>query len=494
MHKLKTFDQFATETKISQNRKIEEESNAMRVSEAEAFKNLLAEFNVTSIKELTKEQRSEFFNKLRGAELNEAVTLIEEGTRGQFGKIDKKGNITSVYTHYDSYPENMLPLIKKGYKGGKNVDAVIKAGDCSGLESDVSKINFYGDKNAMRPSKGSVADVSKYLRDVADGGGAEFVYLWDEGNKEWLMADIYGKGYDELYPAFESVSVSVNEAIAVQFKRDAKKVVTVYNKIFNKSLVDLGAMDNESILGCIKYLMHEAMVDANFHREALPVSKKIKGNIKALEIKMPGLGGHFIKIGATTIRTILDKYYSDLAKAAGWSGIGIVEGTALYLESIKQEAIGQSVLNAFNMFNESVDLNESVVNEAEVTSDEEFNEYAITVLQKAFGEDYDEAKAKKVIDGILAKVDGDYGTAVGMLTSSLGESVVTEANADGTISDDEDEEMEGVLADVRFMTTELIDYIAKETNRIGGSFRAPAYEYDAKKLMKSIMQKKKFKL
>jgi len=64
---------------------------------------------------------------------------------------------------------------------------------------------------------------------------------------------------------------------------------------------------------------------------------------------------------------------------------------------------------------------ESVVTEAEVNSDEEFEEYAVTVLQKAFGEDFDEAKSKKVIDGILSKADGDYGTAVGMLTSSLGQ-------------------------------------------------------------------------
>jgi len=61
------------------------------------------------------------------------------------------------------------------------------------------------------------------------------------------------------------------------------------------------------------------------------------------------------------------------------------------------------------------------VTEAEINSDEEFSEYAMTVLQKAFGEDFDEAKAKEVIDGILGKVDGDYGSAVGMLTSSLGE-------------------------------------------------------------------------
>ena len=575
MQKLKSFDQFATEAKISQTRHLEEEKIVKRTNEAEAFKALLSEFKVASIKELTEEQRSEFFNRLRGAEINEAVTLIEEGTRGQFGKIDKKGNITSIYTHYDSYPENMLPIIKKSFKNPKAVDAVIAKGDCSGLEDNIDKMNFYGDKNAMTPSKGSIANVSKYLRDVATNSSAEFVYLWDEANKQWLMADIYGNGYDDLYPAFESVSVSVNEAIQVKYKRDAKKVVTVYNNLFAKKLTDLGAMSNESVLGCIKYLFEMAMEDANFSREGFAISKNIKGSISTFEVKMPGLGNHFIKIGATTVKRVLDKYYSDIANAAGWSGIGIVEGTALYLEQIKQEAAGQSLLNAFNgFFNESIvienadilceatvemdamdpddkdflkflkkhkvtiidkkmdgpgggtpvitmqgkrkdleavladeelgwadadlaeyieesvvneklsksELNkiedflydqdadtlrdicddllmddeyyaedkydldsddlvgmamdyidsesiklkdvkaivESKVNEAEVKSDEEFNEYATTVLQKAFGEEFDEAKAKKVIDGILAKSKGDYGVAVGMLTSSLG--------------------------------------------------------------------------
>jgi hypothetical protein len=69
---------------------------------------------------------------------------------------------------------------------------------------------------------------------------------------------------------------------------------------------------------------------------------------------------------------------------------------------------------------------ESVVNEAEVKSDDEFKEYAMTVLKKAFGADFDEAKAEEVVDGILKKCDGDYGAAVGMLTSSLGESVTNE--------------------------------------------------------------------
>lgn len=75
------------------------------------------------------------------------------------------------------------------------------------------------------------------------------------------------------------------------------------------------------------------------------------------------------------------------------------------------------------------------INEAEVKSDKEFNEYAMTVLKKAFGDEFDEAKAQATIDGILSKADGDYGAAIGMLTSSLGESVqVNEAD----IKSDED--------------------------------------------------------
>lgn len=70
---------------------------------------------------------------------------------------------------------------------------------------------------------------------------------------------------------------------------------------------------------------------------------------------------------------------------------------------------------------------------------------------------------------------------------------VDEQRDGGLISDDEDEEMEGLLADVRFMTVELIDHIAKETDRIGGQFRAPGYEATAKKLIKQVMKEKKFK-
>jgi len=62
--------------------------------------------------------------------------------------------------------------------------------------------------------------------------------------------------------------------------------------------------------------------------------------------------------------------------------------------------------------------------EAEIKSDDQFKEYAFTVLKKAFGDKFDQAEAQKVVDGLLTKKEGDdYGALVGRLTSSLGEAI-----------------------------------------------------------------------
>jgi hypothetical protein len=68
------------------------------------------------------------------------------------------------------------------------------------------------------------------------------------------------------------------------------------------------------------------------------------------------------------------------------------------------------------LFNESA----QPTNEAEVKSDEEFKEYAFSVLGQAFGDKFDEEKAQEVVDGLLDKHGDDYGAAVGALQSSLG--------------------------------------------------------------------------
>jgi hypothetical protein len=172
---------------------------------------------------------------------------LNEGTRGQFGMIDKKGNIQSVYMHYDSYPENILPLIKRGYGNSKKVQAVIDRGDTSGLDKTVDTMNFYED--GRKPTSGKKADIARYIKKAADDGGAEYIYLYDESDKTWYMVDVYGDM--QLVPAFESV---INEAVNATAYIKAGKLG--YNDQFlaKRSLswtlsVDLGLKASDEFVG-----------------------------------------------------------------------------------------------------------------------------------------------------------------------------------------------------------------------------------------------------
>jgi hypothetical protein len=186
------------------------------IGESKLAEKLLAGFN--AVEESVKFQLTEEEISLKESKFNEVINyVINEGTRGQFGKIDNRGNITSVYTHYDSYPENMLPIIKKSFKGGKNVDTVLSKGANSGLDSDISKINFYGDGSVA--TNGNIKKIDLYLSSVSDDG-AEFVYLWDEKSKKWMMADIYGE--TGLVPAFESNIYEGTTTSLDEFTTDTK--------------------------------------------------------------------------------------------------------------------------------------------------------------------------------------------------------------------------------------------------------------------------------
>ena len=167
--------------------------------------------------------------------LNKNNEELNEGTRGQFGMIDKKGNIQSVYMHYDSYPENILPIIKKGYRNAKKVQAVIDRGDTSGLDKTVDTMDFYED--GRKPTSGKKAQMDRYIKKAADEGGAEYIYLYDESEKTWYMVDVYGDM--QLVPAFESVVIdnelkeNLNEGINPKIKKAMKAVEkgeTVYGE------------------------------------------------------------------------------------------------------------------------------------------------------------------------------------------------------------------------------------------------------------------------
>ena len=530
--KLQSFEDFANASAEAAKMKLEEEQKAARTESAYQFETLLAEFGVTSVKDLNEEDRNKFFAKLGASEVSESLAIIEEGTRSQIGIISKSGKIESVYMHYDGYPDHMLPTIKKGYMNPGTVKMLLKKGGGSFLEADPSKINFYGDKTTM---KGDVKNIEKYIKDAEYNGGAEFVYLYDMGSKKWMMADTYDEPR-ELKPAFEQFKINEAFVPSKGNVKDAKKV----NKALEGLMMQASALtaDSATHLGAIKYLTMNALEDANFHSYIEPIGKKIGGKIRTVMTKIDGIGGIEVPVGAKTIKKFLDEHYSTLSSAAGWSGIGIVEGVAMYLDGWGFSKVAQAIVDEFNLLfqNESVltegnaflaarakaieedaeefefngktfpvikeevveekeevkeeevtedeieikvdgdyeievekeedeeggeeeapaeeeseeevdeiapaaavaavaladklkddeaDESEEVAeeeatNEAEVKSDEDFQEYAFSVLQQAFGDKFDEEKAQEVVDGLLGKHGDDYGAAVGALQSSLG--------------------------------------------------------------------------
>jgi hypothetical protein len=378
-----------------------------------------------------------------------------------------------------------------------------------------------------------------YILKVAKVKDSSFPSVFDAPDKRFhvmagmMLDENWLKQYDKLPQpgdilpapkkdkAFESV---VNESIKVSSKREANKVFNVYTKIFTEATAL--TTDKETHIGAIRQLFWLAMEDANFSREAYELLKLFRApsRFKSFSVNVPELGNTAIQVGASVINSYLDTAFARISSAGNWGGITIVEGTALYLDSIGMAGTGQALIDDFNrMFNESVNVNkgrainegsyspevtttvdkffkwytggernwwnpnnditasmlvdgehaedspeggadhvealkkaknqkivvttsdmggawentfvlngseynidsideyvgESRLVEAEITSDDEFKEYAYSVLQKAFGEDFDQAKADEVVNGLLGKADGDYGKAAGMLQASL---------------------------------------------------------------------------
>jgi hypothetical protein len=322
----------------------------------------------------------------------------------------------------------------------------------------------------------------------------------DEDQREEFFGKLDGTDLNEAF---------IEEAVIVTGKRDAKKVMNTYIKFFEKYPAlgpDAMGVPADHVIGAVKELYAAAMEDANFSREVPATVNKMKGRLFTKEVKVAELNNYTVSISTGKLAQICRDHGSNIAGAAKWSGLAIVEGTAMYLDHINYGKYAEALLNAFNATFESAEelearilegnefgaarakaiadgkdefevdgkkykvtkvdaddkenaeefANESEINgenpnpagypspsgdsedveetegeevevmeegevsEAEVKSAEEFKEYAFNVLQQAFGDDFDETKAQEVVDGILSKVDGDFGAAVGMLQSSLG--------------------------------------------------------------------------
>jgi len=184
----------------------------------EEFNTILSELSNDSKRWMTR--NSKYFNVsedgislskfgkrvLKTFTINENESFILEGTRSQIGILDRRGIIQSTYVHSDGYPEGvgqmakdhfsdikkMKELLKLGKHGISYLEPGIKGGPNHSFDSPVSgQTVFYGrdrgETTYDMTQKRSIKDIDGYLQDVANDG-AEYVYLWDEKEKEWKYA------------------------------------------------------------------------------------------------------------------------------------------------------------------------------------------------------------------------------------------------------------------------------------------------------------------
>ena len=549
MEKLHTFKSFSqVREEAAKMKQLKEVSNKQSQS-IERYNSLLKEFGIASPGELEEEKRNQFFSKL--VESVDSTFAINEGTRGHIGTLDKSGKITTTYVHYGSVSSAGDFLRNNGGKEAKELLKLGKAG-ISFLGKKITAKNdfnnpdydaacFYGRDRGEKGNAimtGKVDNLRKFVSDVKNDGGAEYLYLWDETTAKWLFMDTYE---DETLQVFENnTTFDINEAISRSAisRMDGLVLIKEMKQLLDVAGVliqDLVETEGFEFQDCVDYIAYKIgdefegvyegktikASEGNAFGDAVTKAKEeekdefeFKGktfkvteaeeilearSINKIQNEWTKVTGEMAELAKewkaaegdakdalvatlrekTAIKKSLEKeldaavagkdkdlelavesvevsegfevHYSDGVRAAKKFG-NEKQAMDFAKELIKNKKGLQfvDVFNAGSGFNSTADtdaivafwgegsytdnvakkdsklaakkIEESVdMSEAEINSEEEFTEYAYEVLKKAFGAEYDEAKAKETIDGILAKAEGDFGAAIGMLTSGLGQ-------------------------------------------------------------------------
>jgi len=250
-----------------------------------------------------------------------------------------------------------------------------------------------------------------------------------KGLESELDAAVAGKDKDLELVVSEAFYRLPKDVIGNELYLASQNLTNLYNSSATGNDIDTGVIDS-----IVKQLNTAKKSVKKFNSAEEVVGTVYEGAVKQFDADFndmvknikSGYGWIDPEYVADTWENSSDSIDFELVKGEIYKRL-IAAKLLAYADDEDEESAGQYIKSLKELgIKESVEVNETEVNEAEIKSDDEFKEYAITVLKKAFGADFDEAKGEEVANGILKKCDGDYGACVGMLTSSLGESVVTE--------------------------------------------------------------------
>ncbi len=118
-------------------------------------------------------------------------------TRALIGTIetDAAGNqvLTSTYNHYDGYPENLGVGLNKFYDQTDAAVEISNRGYISYLNPETGEIEAKHNEPAdkvLLPD--NFEDAMREIYQTADSYGANYAYLYDFDNAEWVDSKMYG--------------------------------------------------------------------------------------------------------------------------------------------------------------------------------------------------------------------------------------------------------------------------------------------------------------
>jgi len=102
-------------------------------------------------------------------------------TRARIGVLNPDGNITSIYSHWDGYPDGVGQTLAGNYSRQDLAKRLVAMGGVSALEGTIEESTFY---HRDRDEDLEIAESFNRMAflQLAEGCGAEWAYLWeDEG-------------------------------------------------------------------------------------------------------------------------------------------------------------------------------------------------------------------------------------------------------------------------------------------------------------------------
>lgn len=131
-------------------------------------------------------------------------------TRGNIAIVNEDGSITSIYVHYDSYPEYVGKILLNHYNDVGIINKLMELGDLSSLGEHLYAAGHtwsvpiegvcvaYGRDRGEKGVESRVfKSIEQYNRN-ADNSGVNYQYLFDNGM--WMYRKTHKGDWERLTP------------------------------------------------------------------------------------------------------------------------------------------------------------------------------------------------------------------------------------------------------------------------------------------------------